>query len=372
MLVAVTGGTGYLGVHTVRALLSAGHSVRLLVVPGDVDSTVIEALRAYGPVEVLIGDIRSAATISDLLTGCDAVLHAAGVVGTDSRRTQLMWDINAYATEALLTQAVELGLDPIVSVSSYSSLFPPPDGIIGPDTPPVPGRSDYARTKAYADTVARTLQASGAPVVVTYPSSVVGPAFHTPVGVTQRGWDPIVKHRIAPSLKGGMQMIDVGDVARVHTALMVPGRGPKRYVCGGVMLTFDQITEVLLQGVPGLVTDELVGVQLVRRPDQGCVRRAPARVGPALDRLDQRLVLVAQADRAAGRSVERDDQRGAGDHLAHHRVQGGVVGESGQLEVEVAGQRDGAAAVLARIGVLLVCHLASQPGQVTPRDPAGE
>lgn len=249
MLVAVTGGTGYLGVHTVRALLSAGHSVRLLVVPGDVDSTVIEALRAYGPVEVLIGDIRSAATISDLLTGCDAVLHAAGVVGTDSRRTQLMWDINAYATEALLTQAVELGLDPIVSVSSYSSLFPPPDGIIGPDTPPVPGRSDYARTKAYADTVARTLQASGAPVVVTYPSSVVGPAFHTPVGVTQRGWDPIVKHRIAPSLKGGMQMIDVGDVARVHTALMVPGRGPKRYVCGGVMLTFDQMIDALSEAL---------------------------------------------------------------------------------------------------------------------------
>ncbi|MUL44353.1 NAD-dependent epimerase/dehydratase family protein [Mycobacterium sp. CBMA293] len=245
MRIAVTGGTGYVGAHTVRALLGAGHAVRLLVVPGGVDDAVIAALRGLGPLEVLPGDIRNPATISALLTGCDAVLHAAGVVGTDSRRTQLMWEINAYATEALLTQATELGLDPIVSVSSYSSLFPPSDGVIGPDTPPAPGRSDYARTKAYADLAARRLQAQGAPIVVTYPSSVVGPAFHTAVGVTQRGWDPIVRFRVAPRLRGGMQMIDVGDVARVHTALMQPGRGPKRYVCGGVMLTFDQMVDAL-------------------------------------------------------------------------------------------------------------------------------
>ena len=245
MHIAVTGGTGYVGAHTVRALLAAGHTVRLLVFPGGSDDAALDALGRIGPLEILTGDIRDPATVSELLTGCDAALHAAGVVGTDSRRTQLMWDINAYATEALLTRACELGLDPVVSVSSYSSLFPPADGVIGPDTPPAPGRSDYARTKAYADNAARRLQSEGAPVVVTYPSSVVGPAFHTAVGVTQRGWDPIVRYRVAPRLRGGMQMIDVGDVARVHTALMRPDQGPKRYVCGGVLLTFDQMVDAL-------------------------------------------------------------------------------------------------------------------------------
>ena len=75
----------------------------------------LDALGRIGPLEILTGDIRDPATVSELLTGCDAALHAAGVVGTDSRRTQLMWDINAYATEALLTRACELGLDPVVS-----------------------------------------------------------------------------------------------------------------------------------------------------------------------------------------------------------------------------------------------------------------
>ncbi|AMO59462.1 NAD-dependent epimerase/dehydratase [Mycolicibacterium phlei] len=248
MLIAVTGGTGYVGAHIVRALLSDGHRVRLLVGPDARGAEVLDRLADLGEVETLEGDIRDHTTIDALLDGCEAVLHGAGVVGTDKRRTQLMWEINAYATEAVLTRAVAAGLDPVVSVSSYSALFPPPNGVIGPDTPPAPGRSPYAKTKAYADRVARRLQSEGAPVVVTYPSSIVGPAFHTAPGVTERGWAPLVKMGVAPRLRGGMQMIDVRDVADVHAALMAPGRGPKRYVCGGVLLKFDEMIDALERG----------------------------------------------------------------------------------------------------------------------------
>ncbi|PQE00910.1 dehydrogenase [Mycobacterium sp. EPG1] len=249
MRIAVTGGIGYLGAHTVRALLEAQHSIRLLVLPQEQDAPVITRLRALGDVSIVVGDIRSEATVTELLAGMDAVVHAAGVVGTDERRAQLMWDINAYATEQILSRASELGLDPVVSVSSYSALFPPSDGVISADTPTSDGRSSYAKTKGYADRAARKLQDAGAPVVVTYPSSVVGRAFWTAAGVTERGWAPIVRARIAPRVRAGMQMIDVRDVADVHTRLMRPGRGPRRYVCGGVMLTFDQMIDALEAGL---------------------------------------------------------------------------------------------------------------------------
>lgn len=248
MQIAVTGGTGYLGAHTVRGLLEAGHRIRLLVAPGCSGDEVIRHLAALGEMTVLEGDIRDGATVADLIEGCDALIHAAGIVGTDRRREQLMWEINAHATEAVLHRAVQAGLDPVVSVSSYSSLFPPPNGVISSDTPPAPGRSPYAQTKAYADRVARRLQDAGAPVVVTYPSSVVGPAFFTAAGVTERGWAPITKAGLAPRMTGGMQMIDVRDVALVHERLMAPGRGPKRYVCGGVMVSFNEMIDVLEQG----------------------------------------------------------------------------------------------------------------------------
>jgi nucleoside-diphosphate-sugar epimerase len=250
MHVAITGGTGYVGAHIVRALLEAGHTVRLLVASTGADGAVAEALSRRGPVDVEVGDIRDDSAVERLLHGSDALIHAAGVVGTDRRREALMWAVNAYAAEHIMNRALVHGLDPVVLVSSYSALFPPPAGQpIGPDTPTAPGRSPYARTKAYADRVARRLQAHGEPIVVTYPSSVVGAPFLTAAGVTERGWRPIIRAGIAPRLQGGMQMIDVRDVAEVHVRLMSQGRGPHRYVCGGKMLTFDEMIDALEAGL---------------------------------------------------------------------------------------------------------------------------
>jgi nucleoside-diphosphate-sugar epimerase len=221
----------------------------LLVPQAESAAPVLGRLRALGPVTAVIGDIREPSTIDALLTGTDALVHSAGVVGTDERRVQLMWEINAHATEAILTRAVDGGLDPVLTVSSYSALFPPSNGVITPDTPTAAGRSAYAKTKGYADRVARRLQDAGAPVVVTYPSSIVGPAFATAPGVTERGWAPIVRWAVAPRLRGGMQMIDVRDVAEVHQRAMRPGRGPRRYVCGGELLRFDEMVDSLERGL---------------------------------------------------------------------------------------------------------------------------
>ncbi|HTY31576.1 NAD-dependent epimerase/dehydratase family protein [Mycobacterium sp.] len=249
MQIAVTGGTGYLGAHIVRGLLKYGHEVRLLAEPGWDNPELLRRLSELGSITVLAGDVRESGTVARLLDGSHAVLHAAGVVGTDNRREKLMWEINAYATEAILRQAHDRGLDPIVTINSYSSLFSPTGPVIGPDTPTAAGRSAYAKTKGYADRAARRLQNEGAPIVITYPSSVVGPALMTAPGITERGWAPIIRAGVAPRLRhAGMMMVDVCDIADVHVASMRPGRGPKRYVCGGVMLSFDEMICALEAG----------------------------------------------------------------------------------------------------------------------------
>ncbi len=249
MHIAVTGGTGYLGAHIVKGLLAAGHSLNLLVEPGWSNDVLMDTFTSSGTVTVVRGDLRSTSFLDELLGGCDAVLHGAGVVGTDDRRERLMWDINAYASERIMRRGVALGLDPIVLLSSYSALVPPPGRVIGPDSPTARGKSAYARTKSYADRVARALQNDGAPVVITYPSSVVGPALHTAPGITEQGWVTVVRFGVAPRLRhAGMQMIDVRDVADVHERVMRPGRGPKRYLCGGQLLTFDDMIAAIEQG----------------------------------------------------------------------------------------------------------------------------
>jgi UDP-glucose 4-epimerase len=276
MKIAVTGGTGYVGAHTTLALLAAGHSVRLLVLPAESPDAVLAAAGDDAArIEQVVGDIRDAQVVARLLDGCDALLHAAGVVGTDDRREQLMWEINTQATAAILTRAAFLGLDPIIHVASFSALFPSPDAVIGPDSPTASGRSAYGRTKAAADRIARALQDAGAPVVITYPTSVVGPGLGSTKGVTEQGWGAIVSGGVAPRFDGGMQMIDVRDVAAVHAAAMHPGRGPRRYVCGGELVEFNQLIDVL---------EHSSGRRLRRIPLSGSTFRTLGRIADVIGR----------------------------------------------------------------------------------------
>ena len=106
MRVAVTGGTGYIGGHTVRALLTAGHEVELLVSPKPHSAELMEKLSELGDIKALPGDVRDPDTIANLLAGKDAVVHAAGVVGTDDSQEKLMWEINAHAAETVLVQEI--------------------------------------------------------------------------------------------------------------------------------------------------------------------------------------------------------------------------------------------------------------------------
>lgn len=58
-----------------------------------------------------------------------------------------------------------------------------------------------------------------------------------------------MKYRVAPVVRGGMAMVDVRDIGLVHEALMRPGRGPHRYLCGGIMVTFDEMISAVERGL---------------------------------------------------------------------------------------------------------------------------
>jgi UDP-glucose 4-epimerase len=121
--------------------------------------------------------------------------------------------------------------------------------VIGPDTPPAAGRSAYGRTKSAADRVLRRLQTDGAPVVIVYPPGIVGPALGDRPGIAAEGWAPLLKRRTTVTVRGIMPMLDVRDVADLFAAAMRPGQGPRRLPCGGEVLTFDEVLDVLEQAV---------------------------------------------------------------------------------------------------------------------------
>ncbi len=109
MLVAVTGGTGFVGSHTVTALLEAGHQVRLLVRDPAKMKRVFEA-RGLTIGDSIEGDVTDPRAIERLLEGCDALIHMAAVVALETARAEEVRSTNQRGVELAVGGAVRAGL----------------------------------------------------------------------------------------------------------------------------------------------------------------------------------------------------------------------------------------------------------------------
>ncbi len=230
MRVAITGGTGFVGSHTVRALVEAGHDVKLLVRSR---SRLEPALRPHGleTPAVVVGDVTDRRAVEETIDGSDALLHAANVFSFDPRRADEMGTTNARSTELILDASTRAGLDPIIHVSSFVALLPA-KGRLTPESDVGSPAPAYSRSKAAAERIARSFQEDGSPVVITYPGSVWGPD-DPHFGESNRLAQRALRGRFRLLNAGPLPVTDVRDVAAAHAAVMEAGRGPRRYVVVG-------------------------------------------------------------------------------------------------------------------------------------------
>src|SRR4051795_8649517 len=105
MRVMITGGTGFIGAHTVAALLDAGHEPTLLVrnperVRRNVGALGVdtEALR------LVVGDMADADVVARAVADVEAVIHAAAMVAPLNR---------SHAEQTIETQ--DNGQPPVVT-----------------------------------------------------------------------------------------------------------------------------------------------------------------------------------------------------------------------------------------------------------------
>ncbi|WP_439382518.1 NAD-dependent epimerase/dehydratase family protein [Amycolatopsis lexingtonensis] len=235
MLIAVTGGTGFLGTHTVAALLRRGHRVRLLARdPGRVPSTV----------DVVEGDVTDPGAAARLVGGADALLHAAGVYTFDSRRRAEVWRVNVEGTSTVLDAAVRAGAGRIVHVSTVGALFPTGAPSIGPASPVGAPREAYLAAKAEADRIARGHREAGAPVTITYPPALLGPA-DPHLGDQNARLRDLLRGLMPMWPSGGLPIGDVRDSAELHARLFEPAApGPAYFGPGHFLSTREYLAVV--------------------------------------------------------------------------------------------------------------------------------
>ncbi|MGE5278895.1 MAG: NAD-dependent epimerase/dehydratase family protein [Acidobacteriota bacterium] len=130
----LTGATGFLGGHVARALIEEGWSVRVLARSDPALSPVLSGVA----VEVVRGDLSKTAELAAGASGCEAIVHAAGLL--KARRLEDYREVNLRGTERLVAAAAESAPGAtFVYVSTQAAAGPSRDGSpVKPSDPPRP------------------------------------------------------------------------------------------------------------------------------------------------------------------------------------------------------------------------------------------
>ncbi len=226
MRVLVTGGAGFIGSHSVEALLAEGHE------PVVIDDLSTGHARNLTPgVRLIRASILDARALAEAIAGCETVLHLAAIVSVplSLERPLDCHAVNATGSLQVLEAAHRAGVRRVVQASSaavYGEVEPP----IGEFAPLVP-LSPYGLQKRMAEEYGRLYGLHhGLEVISLRYFNVYGPRQdpRSPYsGVLSRFADALARGEPTVIFGDGQQTRDfvfVGDVARANLlALTAPG-----------------------------------------------------------------------------------------------------------------------------------------------------
>jgi len=273
----VTGGLGFVGVHVVRVLLDAGHSVVSLDRdhPGEAHRRFLRGVEHR--VQHLCTDLATpSAAWQDLVGEPDFVVHTAAVTplapGEELAAATTAVAVNVAATVEVLEVAAALGARRVVHVSS-GSVYGVPQGDLAAapallESSPLAPRTVYGITKAAADQLAQRYDELGAcEVVVARLAQPYGPMERT---TSSRSALSPVHDWAAAALAGqphevesgcldrGRDYLFVTDVAQALVTLAVAPSLPHRVynVSNGVRTTLREVHDTVVAAVGDTGTTE--------------------------------------------------------------------------------------------------------------------
>jgi len=168
--VLVTGGTGFLGSHLTRRLLSERFKVNILARP-DSNYSVLELLGA----RVVHGDVTDMESVAKAVSGVDTVYHVAAVFRKARFPDSVYWAVNYDGTMNVMRACQKAGVKRIIHCSSVG-VHGHLDILPSDETAPYKAKDIYQQTKCAAEKdVLKLYETEGLPVTVIRPVGIYGP-----------------------------------------------------------------------------------------------------------------------------------------------------------------------------------------------------
>ncbi|PKN53435.1 MAG: epimerase [Deltaproteobacteria bacterium HGW-Deltaproteobacteria-13] len=229
----VTGSTGFIGSAIARELIKDGEEVKVLIRKTS-DTRNIDNL----DVERVYGDIRDSDSIKMALKNCDTLYLTAAYFAHWAPDPKLLYEVNVGGTKASLKAALEAGIEKVVYTSTNNAIAA---------SGPIPANEEkafnyweagdhYSMSKYIAENEARIFITRGLPVVIVNPTLVIGINDLKPTPSGQMIID-VVNQKMPGYIDGGVNIIDVEDVARGHILAAKKGRVGERYLLGNRNIT---------------------------------------------------------------------------------------------------------------------------------------
>jgi len=239
--VLLTGATGFLGKHLVQELKPEAETTRLRALcrglsPWESDSDV----------EVIHGDIMNREHVERAAEGVTEIYHLAGVVSRDSQDQELLYQTHIEGTRNVCEAALKHGVEKVVVVSSSGTIAVSKTATVHDEKSgyknDVVGEWPYYLSKIFAEKLALDYHArTGLKVVIANPSLLLG--IGDDRNSSTRDVALFLQGEIKVIPRGGLNFVDVRDVAQGLTLAMRSGRPGERYMMGNVNWTFRQLIE---------------------------------------------------------------------------------------------------------------------------------
>jgi dihydroflavonol-4-reductase len=261
-IVLVTGGSGFVGVHTILQLLAAGHEVRTTVRHADRSQDVLAMLReggaaATGRLSFFTADLLHDAGWKEAVTGCDYVLHVASPLLSSLPNDENELIVPARdGTLRVLRAARDAKVKRVVVTSSTAAVayghaaqslpFNETDwtNLDGSDVQPYVKSKTLAERAAW-DFIAR--EGGGLELSVINPVAIFGPVLGPDFSGSIQIIKTLLDGAVPAAPKIYFALVDVRDVADLHLrAMMSPAAKGERFIAvAGETLSILDIANLL-------------------------------------------------------------------------------------------------------------------------------